>query len=280
MLNSQFPMLIRKAGGSHTFRPISKLLFPYAGISMRAALLRAQLETALGERASSPFTDVETRVWECVPSGIPTLDASIGGLPRGSIVEIFGAPSSGRTSLSLTILSTFIQHGEVCALVDGTDAFDPESGAAAGIDMRRLLWVRCRNLDQVLRSADLLLQGGGFGAVALDLSDLPQQAIRGVPLAVWFRFQRVLENTPTILLLIGRESAAKSAASVVLRANLDKTSWDSSGTSPPNLGGELHVPSHAVLLAHTHLDVEILRIRHSACRFPKVHHDVRLYSCS
>lgn len=238
---------------------------------MRAVLLRAQLETALGERASSPFTDVEKRVWECVPSGIPTLDAAIGGLPRGAIVEILGAPSSGRTSLTLSILSTMIQRGEVCALVDGTNAFDPESGTAAGIDMRRLLWVRCRNLDQVLRSADLLLQGGGFGAVALDLSDLPPQAVRGVPLAVWFRFQRVLEHTPTILLLVGRESAAKSAAAVVLLANLRKAGWSLLNTSSP---------SHSLLLAHTHLDVEILRIRHALCRFTRVPHDVRLHSCS
>ena len=237
---------------------------------MRAALLRAQLETALGERASSPFTNVEKRVWEYVPSGIPTLDAAIGGLPRGSIVEIFGAPSSGRTSLALTILSTLIERGEVCALVDGSDAFDPESGAAAGIDLRRLLWVRCRNLDQVLRSADLLLQGGGFGAVVLDLSDLPQKAIQSISLAVWFRFQRVLENTPTVLLLIGRESAAKSAAAVVLRSSLRKAAWN----------GRAITPSHGLLLNQTHLDVEVLRIRHSHCRFPRVHHDVRLYSCS
>src|SRR5262245_32879198 len=129
---------------------------------MRAALLRAQLETALGERASSPFTDVETRTWECVPSGIAALDTAIGGLPRGTIVEVFGARSSGKTSLALSILSGRTQAGEVCALIDGTDAFDPESGAAAGIDMRQLLWVRCRNLDQILRCTDLLLQGGGF----------------------------------------------------------------------------------------------------------------------
>ena len=237
---------------------------------MRAALLRAQLETALGERASSPFTNVEKRVWEYVPSGIPPLDAAIGGLPRGSIVEIFGAPSSGRTSLALTILSTLIQRGEVCALVDGTDAFDPESGAAAGIDLSRLLWVRCRNLDQVLRSADLLLQGGGFGAVVLDLSDLPQKSIQNISLAVWFRFQRVLENTPTVLLLIGRESAAKSAAAVVLRSSLRKAAWN----------GRAIVPSHGLLLNQTRLDLEVLRIRHSHCRFPRVHHDVRLYSCS
>ncbi|HET9216862.1 MAG TPA: hypothetical protein VFR18_07780 [Terriglobia bacterium] len=237
---------------------------------MRAALLRAQLETALGERASSPFTNVEKRVWEYVPSGIPPLDAAIGGLPRGSIVEIFGAPSSGRTSLALTILSTLIERGEVCALVDGSDAFDPESGAAAGIDLRRLLWVRCRNLDQVLRSADLLLQGGGFGAVVLDLSDLPQKSIQNISLAVWFRFQRVLENTPTVLLLIGRESAAKSAAAVVLRSSLRKAAWN----------GRAIVPSHGLLLNQTRLDLEVLRIRHSHCRFPRVHHDVRLYSCS
>jgi hypothetical protein len=233
---------------------------------MRAALLRAQLETALGERASTPFTDVEARVWECVPSGIPTLDSAIGGLPRGSIVEIFGAPSSGRTSLTLTILSTLIQHDEVCALVDGTDAFDPESGAAAGIDMRRLLWVRCR----------ILLQGGGFGAVALDLSDLPRQAVRDVPLAVWFRFQRVLENTPTVLLLIGRESAAKSAAAVVLRANLRDAAW----TGMPGVSRPTGTVPHGLLLSQTHLDVEVLRIRHSQSRFPRVHHNVRLYSCS
>jgi hypothetical protein len=247
---------------------------------MRAVLLRAQLETALGERVSSPFTDVEKRVWECVPSGIPTLDAAIGGLPRGAIVEILGAPSSGRTSLMLSILSTAIQHGEVCALLDGTDAFDPESGAAAGIDMQRLLWVRCHSLDQVLRSADLLLQGGGFGAVALDLSDLPPQAVRGVPLAAWFRFQRVLEHTPTILLVMGRESAVKSAAAVVLRANLRKAGWSRGIPSSSQASSFQTPPSHSLLLAHTHLEVEILRIRHALCRFTRVPHDVRLHACS
>ena len=245
---------------------------------MRAALLRAQLETALGERASSPFTDVENRAWECVPSGIPALDASIGGLPRGAIVEIFGAPSSGKTTLALSILAARIQNGEVCALVDGMDAFDPESGAAAGIDMRRLLWVRCRNLDQVLRSTDLLLQGGGFGAIAVDMSDLPAQAIRNVPLAAWFRLQRVLENTPTVLLTLGRESAAKSAAAVVLRTNLRKAAW-SGGPDAKN-----NSPSHGRLLSHTQLDVDVVRLRHvSSLRrrtINRVHHDVRMHAYS
>jgi recombination protein RecA len=239
---------------------------------MQSALLRAQLETALGERASSPFTDIERRVWECVSSGIPPLDAAIGGLPRGAITEICGGPpsgSSGRTSLALSVLSAMSRKDEVCALVDGTDAFDPESGAAAGIDLQRLLWVRCRNIDQVLRSTDLLLQGGGFGVVALDLSDLPQKALHSVPLATWFRFQRTIENTPTILLLIGRESAAKSAAAVVLRSRLRRAAWS----------GLPAAPSHGVLLANIQLDIEVRRIRHSEIRNPKVHHHVRLHSC-
>lgn len=239
---------------------------------MQSALLRAQLETALGERASSPFTDIERRVWECVSSGIPSLDAAIGGLPRGAITEICGGPSSGRTSLALSVLSAMSRKDEACALIDGTDAFDPESGAAAGIDLQRLLWVRCRNIDQVLRSADLLLQGGGFGIVALDLSDLPQKALHGVPLAAWFRFQRTIENTPTILLLIGRESVAKSAAAVVLRSRLRRATW----------AGLPAAPSHGMLLANIHLDIEVRRIRHSEIRNSpsnKVQHHVRLHSC-
>ena len=244
---------------------------------MQSALLRAQLEAALGERAVSPFTDIEGRVWERVPSGISSLDKAIGGLPRGSIVEICGLPSSGRTTLALSIISTLCAQGEVCALVDGADTFDPESGAAAGIDMRRLLWVRCRNLDQTMRSADLLLQGGGFGAVVLDLSDLPPNAIRGVTLAAWFRLQRTIENTPTLLLPLAQESVAKSAAAVVLRTNLKKATWS----------GLAGAPAHGVLLDHTQLDIEVLRMRRpssgragSFAGAFKVQHHVRLHSCS
>ena len=140
-------------------------------------------------------TDIEKRVFESVPTGIASLDALTGGLPRGAITEIFGPPSSGRTSAMISILAEATARDEVCALVDGHDAFDPQSGTAAGLDLKRLLWIRCHKLDQVLKSTDLLLQGGGFGRVVMDLTDVPLPHLRSVSPASWFRFQRAIEKT-------------------------------------------------------------------------------------
>jgi hypothetical protein len=80
---------------------------------------------------------------EMVSSGIPQLDLLTGGLARGCLTEICGTASSGRTSVLLLALAHATQRGEVCALVDASDAFDPASAAAAGMEMSRLLWVRC-----------------------------------------------------------------------------------------------------------------------------------------
>ena len=208
------------------------------------SVLRARLESALGERIPSPFTDLDSRVCESVPTGIAQLDALTGGLPRGAITEIFGPPASGRTSAMVSVLAEATARDEVCALVDGNDAFDPKSGAAAGLDLKRLLWVRCRKLDQVLKSTDLLLQGGGFGRVVMDLTDLSQSHLRSIPLTSWFRFQRTIEKTPTVLVVMSPESMVKSAAALVLRMETRGAKW-------------------STLLNEVNLDIEIVRSRRS-----------------
>jgi len=240
---------------------------------MKAAALRAQLESELGGRWPSPFTFRERPAAETVSSGIAQIDSltGAGGLPRGALTEIFGPDSSGRTSLLLSLLAQMTAREEACALVDSTDAFDPQSAEAAGVDLRRLLWVRCaragiqdsglrlpiadcrlpienrrkkspivnqqsalaspeprtpspesrfsgaRNVEQSLRATELLLQGGGFGLVAVDLGDVPPQWARRVPLAFWFRFRRAVENTPTVLVVLDQAPCAKTCASLVLR---------------------------------------------------------------
>src|SRR6202162_1064122 len=80
---------------------------------------------------------------EMVSSGISQLDLLTGGIARGCLTEICGTASSGSTSVLLFVLARATQRGEVCALVDASDAFNPASAAAAGMEMSRLLWVRC-----------------------------------------------------------------------------------------------------------------------------------------
>ena len=93
---------------------------------------------------------------EMVSSGIPEIDELAGGLPRGCLSEICGPASSGRTSVLLAALAAATRRQEVCALVDTTDALDAVSAAAAGVELEKLLWIRCADLGP--RTSDLRLR--------------------------------------------------------------------------------------------------------------------------
>ncbi|MGD0790569.1 MAG: hypothetical protein ABR920_02255 [Terriglobales bacterium] len=110
----------------------------------KTAEILAQLGVIPNLAAIVPASRLDVRpAPEMVSSGIPQLDSLTGGLARGCLTEICGTASSGRTSVLLFALARATQRGEVCALVDPSDAFDPASAAAAGMEMSRLLWVRC-----------------------------------------------------------------------------------------------------------------------------------------
>ena len=92
----------------------------------------------------TPASQLEIRPSpEMASSGIPALDALTGGLPRGCLTEICGPASSGRTTVLVASLAAATRRGEFCALIDASDALDPQSLAAAGVALDRLLWVRC-----------------------------------------------------------------------------------------------------------------------------------------
>jgi hypothetical protein len=198
---------------------------------------------------------------ETVPTGIAELDVLTGGLPRGALTEICGPASSGRTSLLHSLLAGATRRGEACALVDAGDAFDPHTAAAAGVELKRLLWVRSsaavpaaavrasssqkRGQDALapagwkpallvsvaaaLRATDLLLAAGGFGLVVMDLGDVPPAVARRVPLTSWFRFRRAVENTPAVLVALEQESCARTCASLVLRLGFGGLQWSVAG---------------------------------------------------
>jgi recombination protein RecA len=200
------------------------------------AALRSKIELDLRGRVVSPFNYRDRNIFEVVSTGIPSLDAVVGGLPRGAMTEICGPPCSGRTSVLLAALAARTAEGETCALVDARDSFDPALASAAGVALQQLLWVRCRNADQALRATDLLIQAGGFGMVAVDLSDIAPKIVRYVPLNAWFRFRRAVEDTPTILLVLEQEANAKTCASLVLRLEARPAEWSDAGAAQKREG--------------------------------------------
>jgi hypothetical protein len=135
------------------------------------------------------------------PTGLPAVDGLLGGgFPRGGVSEVAGAPSSGRTSLVLALLAHATERGEVAALVDAPDAFDPPSATAAGVDLARLLWVRPPDVAAALRGASHLLAARGFAAVVLDLAGLGARAALGA--RVWPRLRRETAATDTALVIL------------------------------------------------------------------------------
>lgn len=245
--------------------PVTQTVLPASPLNG----LRAQIESSLGEDLASTLLLRERTAPLTVSTGVRTLDALTGGLPRGALSEICGSATSGRTGVMFAALAGATQREEVCALVDASDSFDPASAAAAGVNLERLLWVRCRQqgpaferkvsatsnlrpsvqpgfafsrvLEQVLKVTDLLLQGGGFGMVVLDLGDIPAESVRRIPLTSWFRFRRVVEPTATVLLLLEQEPCAKTCASLVMRLealSICTSAWpESSGINEHPVGG-------------------------------------------
>jgi hypothetical protein len=202
-----------------------------------ASALRIQIEHALESRFPAALSPAPKTVREVASTGIAEADRLLeGGFPVGAISEIVGPASSGRTSLALAFLAQRTAEERVCAWVDTNDAFDPESAAANGIDLRRLLWVRCKDgptahqrapsrtektrpwtrLDQALRVTDLLLQASGFASIVLDLGDTAPEHGNRIPLATWFRFRQAADRTRCSLVVLGKAAYAQSGAAVAI----------------------------------------------------------------
>src|SRR5580693_7628761 len=98
-----------------------------------------------------------TRKDRRLSSGLAPLDALIdGGIPRGRISEITGRAGSGKTSMAASFAAFATRRGEVAAWLDASGAFDPESMAAAGVELRRMLWASMKTAaaSRIARAAE------------------------------------------------------------------------------------------------------------------------------
>jgi hypothetical protein len=183
------------------------------------ATARAAIESLLREKKLD-LTLTTARPWVVEPedrvaaTGIPEIDGPVGGgLRRGHLSEIVGPRSSGRATVLCRMLASATRRGEVVALVDTSDRFDPPSAAASGVDLSRLLWVRERgDPARALKALNLIVQAGGFGVVAFDLADVPAIAVRQFPYTTWMRLSRVIEGSQTALVVLGGDRIARSPA--------------------------------------------------------------------
>ena len=280
-----------------------------------SSTIRTQIEAALAHKIPSALTPAPKMIRPMAETGIESLDNLLqGGLPIGAISELVGPECSGRTDVALSFVAHLTQASKVCAWIDASNNFDPVSAAAAGVDVARLLWVRCGaveatvnrparsfvlpdkylvprpakhglhgggfgahprgeakglsgavsdllgpqsfaphcpepqrrvkekrpsflasdepavvtsrryvstskpwgRIEQALGTADLLLQGGGFSAVVLDMAGLAPEFVSRIQLSTWFRYRAAAERTQSSVLLLTQHACAKSSAELLL----------------------------------------------------------------
>jgi hypothetical protein len=162
-------------------------------------------------------------------------------IARGEITEIVGRPSSGRTSLLVDCLREATRQGAIAAMVDTDQTFDPSAAARAGVDLRRVLWVRCGGRrDVALRVADLLVRCPGFAVVGLDLGERPPR----IPLTVAFRLRLAVRRSGAALLILASRRIAGPGATLAVQTVRRALEWSGPSGAPTRLarvGTDVHV---------------------------------------
>jgi hypothetical protein len=169
-------------------------------------------------------------------TGLPAIDAAIGGLPKNAITELSSPNLSAGSALVLhALLRRAHEDGFFVALVDGKDSFDPHT--AGPVVLPNLLWVRCHQASQAVQAADLLLRDGNFPLVVLDLVLNAGDELRKIPQTHWYRLQRLVEAAPTAFLVLTRRSIISSAQ---LKVSLENA-WRLADLDQPDLAVRLKI---------------------------------------
>ena len=136
--------------------------------ALAAAL--GQIERQFGKGAVMLMGDQERQAVPAISTGSLGLDIAlgIGGLPKGRIVEIYGPESSGKTTLTLSVIAQAQKAGATCAFVDAEHALDPDYAAKLGVNVDDLLVSQPDTGEQALEITDMLVRSNAVDVIIID----------------------------------------------------------------------------------------------------------------
>ncbi len=138
---------------------------------------------------------------EGVPTGVPAIDAALGGgLPRGQLTELVsGAPGAGGDRVLGSLLATLRTARARIALIDAADGFAPRNYRPDLL--RHLVWVRAGSLTEAMGCADILTRDGNYAVIVLDLRGVPLRRLRQQPSGAWHRLRLAVQPQPGAVLI-------------------------------------------------------------------------------
>ena len=136
--------------------------------ALAAAL--GQIEKQFGKGAVMRMGDQDRQAIPAISTGSLGLDIAlgIGGLPKGRIVEIYGPESSGKTTLTLSVIAEAQKLGATCAFVDAEHALDPEYAGKLGVNVDDLLVSQPDTGEQALEITDMLVRSNAVDVIVID----------------------------------------------------------------------------------------------------------------
>ncbi|TBU92842.1 recombinase RecA [Stutzerimonas kirkiae] len=136
--------------------------------ALAAAL--GQIEKQFGKGAVMRMGDHERQAIPAISTGSLGLDIAlgIGGLPKGRIVEIYGPESSGKTTLTLSVIAEAQKQGATCAFVDAEHALDPDYAGKLGVNVDDLLVSQPDTGEQALEITDMLVRSNAVDVIIVD----------------------------------------------------------------------------------------------------------------
>lgn len=144
-----------------------------SGQSNKSAALDSalsQIKKSFGEGAIMTMSESSKLKVESIPTGSLSLDLAlgVGGIPRGRIIEIYGPESSGKTTLTLSMVAEAQKNGGLAAFIDAEHAFDPGYSKAIGVNVEELLISQPDSGEQALEICETLVRSNALDIIVID----------------------------------------------------------------------------------------------------------------